>query len=88
MIEDTPENIINQNFERIKISSKKRTAHSYEFRMDQLKKLETALEKFEKDIYDAKKKDLGMNEINSYLTTIFNVRSGNLDQKSKTLWPI
>ena len=79
MMEDTPTKVINQNFERISASAKKRTCHSYEFRMDQLLKLESVIEKYEKEIYAAKKKDLGMGEVGTYVTTIFNVQSGKDD---------
>ena len=76
MMEDTPEKIINQNFERISASSKKRTTHSYEFRMDQLTKLENVIDKYEKEINEAKQKDLGMGEVATFVTAIFNIQSG------------
>ena len=85
MIEDTPEKIINQNFERIRKSAKKRTAHSYEFRIDQLKKLEAIFDKYESEIYRAKKADLGMGKTNTYLTGIFGIKAGKNNQKSQIL---
>ena len=83
MMEDTPEKIINQNFERISLSSKKRKAHSYEFRMDQLNKLENVIEKYEQQINEAKKKDLGMGELGTFISTIFNTKSGNNNKISR-----
>ena len=77
MIEDTPEKIINQNFERISKSSKKQTAHSYEFRIDQLKKLEAMFDKYENEIFNAKKNDLGMSKTQTYITAIFGIKAGN-----------
>ncbi|MGI6713726.1 MAG: aldehyde dehydrogenase [Bacilli bacterium] len=49
---------------------------SYEFRINALKKLEQAIKKYEKDIYQVLRADLGKSEFEAYLTEVGMVYSG------------
>lgn len=73
---DTPKETIEQRFEMITQSTKKRTTQSVEFRLAQLRKLNETLDKYENEICEAKRKDLGMSDIDSFFTAIVNIKLG------------
>lgn len=73
---DTPKETIEQRFEMITESTKKRSTQSVEFRLKQLRKLNETLDKYEKEICEAKRKDLGMSETDSFFTAIVNIKLG------------
>ena len=88
MMEDTPQKIINENFETIRAASKKRRAHPIEFRLEQLQKLDNMITTYEEQIYEAKRIDLEMGKLSSYATAVFNCQAGKSNQKSGTPLPI
>ena len=75
-ISETPEKVLNEVFSSMKAAAKSRKTRPLEFRMAQLRSLDACLDKYEAEIFQAKKTDLGMCSFDSFLTASLNIKTG------------